>query len=161
MHLVEQVRDAGLPVDAPGHGLGDRRADRHPRVQRRVRVLEDHLHPAAVAAGGATRLTGQDVMPVQEEAPGGGGLQARDDAGERRLARSGPPHQGEDLTAVQSQVDAVQRTDSAPREQPSGGEVLAQASYLQDRFRKSRMRGLGTRTVRQPRDKGPRRGVGG
>ena len=144
-----------------GEGAPQRVPDAVGGVEGGEGVLEDYLHPAAVTTGGAARLTGQDVTPVQEEAPGGGGLQARDDAGERRLARSGPPHQGEDLTAVQSQVDAVQRTDSAPREQPSGGEVLAQASYLQDRLRRSRMRGLGTRTVRQPRDKGPRRGVGG
>ena len=39
-----------------GHRLGDRRADRHARVQRGVRVLEHHLQRTAGRATGAGRL---------------------------------------------------------------------------------------------------------
>ena len=53
---LEQAGDLGPPggstVDGvPGEGLRDRGADRHARVQGRVRVLEDHLQRAPAGAG--------------------------------------------------------------------------------------------------------------
>ena len=59
-----------MPVDA--QRLGDRRADRHPRVERGVRVLEDHLDRAAAALQLAARRATQTSSPSKTIEPASG-----------------------------------------------------------------------------------------
>ncbi len=80
-------------------------ADGEPRVERRVRVLEDHLDLALVRARPAARqqlAVEPDVAPVRPLQPGQG-------PGQRRLARARLAHQRECLAALDREVDAVDR----------------------------------------------------
>ncbi len=56
------------PEDALG-SFGDARPDRHPRVERRVRVLEDHLHGTRAAACVPGGPAAQISMPVIDTRP--------------------------------------------------------------------------------------------
>ena len=86
--------------------LAQHAADREPRVQRRVRVLEDHLDPPLVGARPAGRqhpAVEADLARVDRAQPG-------ERQGERGLARPGLADQRERLPAGELQVDAVHRT---------------------------------------------------
>ena len=100
----------GDAVDA--QRLGEHRADRHPRVQRRVRVLEDHLHPAADPAQPVALQRGH-VDPVEADLAVGGVDEADHGAGERRLAAAGLADEAERLPAADLQRDAVDGPDRA------------------------------------------------
>ncbi len=139
---VEQVLDL-LPAAPLGRHLGvdlvglpDDVADRHPRVQRGVRVLEHHLD---VAAYGSQRAAGQlrDVLaPVADHAPGGR-LQVHQHLGDGRLAAAGLPHDAERLAGRQVEVhpvDGLDRPDLLLEEDAPGQRVvLDQAAHLEDR----------------------------
>ena len=60
---------------------------------------------------------------------------------------------------MQGQVDAVQGTDSAPREQPADGKVFAQSLDLKNRLSQRLLPAAGT--GQQPRHKSLRGRVGG
>src|SRR5207244_5646441 len=79
--------------------------DRVPRVQRRVRVLEDHLDVAPELPVSALLLRG-DLEPVELDLP----LRRIDEPDERlrkrRLARAGFSDETEDLAAVHLEGDA-------------------------------------------------------
>ena len=92
-----------LPHDAP---------DRMPRVQRRVRILEDHLHPSAngpeLGVG-----HGRDVDPVEHDSSRRRLVEPQDRPTERRLATPGLPHEPERLAPLDRQRDTVDRLDVA------------------------------------------------
>src|SRR5260221_307695 len=67
--------------------LAEHAADGEPRVQRGVRVLEDHLDPPLVGA----RPAGPETPALAGDLATGGGAQARHGQPERRLARNPPP----------------------------------------------------------------------
>ena len=139
------------PVDA--QRLGQHRADRHPRVQRRVRVLEDHLHPAAHLAQ-RIPLQGGHVHPVELDPTVRGVHQPDHGSSERRLAAAGLPHQPERLAALDVERDAVHGAHGADlsleddplgdREvdlQPFGAQERDGSRFrLRSRARKSRVR---------------------
>jgi len=66
----------------------DRGADRHARIERRVRILEDHLHAPAHRAQLAA-FERADVDAVEADLAGRRLGEAQDRAPERRLAASG------------------------------------------------------------------------
>jgi hypothetical protein len=65
--------------------LADDVADRHARVERAVRVLEDDLHAAAHLLQGVS-VQGQDVLAVHRDGPTGRLLETEDRPPERGLA---------------------------------------------------------------------------
>ena len=86
---VEQPRRLGAALGpaqpaADGQCLHHRFADGHPRVERRVRVLEHHLDAPPPVAGGA--IPAGDVLAVQRDRSAGERRQSDDGPGQRRLA---------------------------------------------------------------------------
>jgi hypothetical protein len=101
-----------------------RRPDGHPRVERGIGVLEDHLHPppqlpqllALVLAD--VDAVDQDISPI--------GLDKPDQAaGERRLARPRAAGDAEDLAAAELEGDVV---DGALRDDLGAGDPLGEAA---------------------------------
>ena len=74
------------PRRGPRRRLADRLADRHPRVERRERVLEDHLHPPA-PVDGAAAVPLAHGLAVEEHLAGGD----RDEPGRARARASTCP----------------------------------------------------------------------
>ncbi len=108
-------------------GLGQRVVHRHARVERRVRVLENHLEiPARVAQGGA--FQSGEVAPAEHDLPGGRRDQLEDRAPERGFAAAGFADQAEHLAFAQGQVDAVHRLDRADL-------LLEQEAFLDGKVR--------------------------
>ena len=89
-----------------GEGVADDRPDPAARVERPVRVLEDHLHLAPVRAH-PPRRQGADVVAVEDDPAGGEVVQPRDAAGERGLAAAGLADEPEGLPAAYRQAHPV------------------------------------------------------
>ena len=88
--------------------LGDDLAHRHPRVQRRVRVLEDDLDVASDRTHLAARKR-CDVLAVEDD-PAGRRLEELDDgSAERRLAAAGFTDDPERLATAHREIDTVDR----------------------------------------------------
>ncbi len=131
------------------------------RVQRGERVLEDHLHPAAVRAERAAARA-VDRLAVQPDVAGGARVELGEQPGDRGLARAGLADQGGDPAAAQRQVRRRR-----PRGRPCGsrveqvaqpapyGEVLGEAR--RPRAPRRWHRWLGHRHDRTPRLVAPRR----
>ena len=106
-------RRAALALAASREPVGDLRADRAARVERGVRVLEDHLQPgralrpcaAAERRERRARRTGSRPPPARHEADGG--------AGERRLAAARLADEADDLPAVDGEARAGDGAQSA------------------------------------------------
>ena len=94
------------PVDA--QRLADEPTDRVPRVQRRERVLEDHLHPPAQRAQLAL-AEGRDVVAVEDDSPAVGAYRRSKRAADRRLAAPGLADEAERLAAADREGDVVDR----------------------------------------------------
>ena len=90
--------------------LHDQGADRLARVQRLVRVLEDHLHPAAHGAQVGVR----ERLAVDQDLARRRRLQAEQGAAERRLAAARLADDAEGLAAPPLEVDAVDGPDDPP-----------------------------------------------
>src|SRR4249920_773217 len=92
--------------------LGDDVPDRHARVQRGVRILEDDLdvppdRPHLPA------LQPRDVLTVEDDLPGGRFEELQDGATEGRLAAAGLTHDAERLARADGQADSVDGPDLA------------------------------------------------
>ena len=87
-------------------GLGDDLAHRHPRVERRVRILEDDLHITPNGPHLATRDRG-DVVALEDDLPGGRLEQLDDRPAQRRLSAPGLTDNSERLPAPDGQVHPV------------------------------------------------------
>src|SRR5690349_729412 len=86
--------------------LGDDAADRHARVQARVRVLKDHLHPAPHAPQVATLELGE-LVTLEIHAAGGGPIELQDGPTGGGLAAAALAHQAERLAATDEERDVV------------------------------------------------------
>jgi hypothetical protein len=109
--LGELVDDERLPHDG-AHG--------HPRVQRRIGVLEDDLQ---IAPEGPERplVHGRDVLPLEPHLARGRLDQAEDAPSGRRLAAARLSDQPQRLARVDLEGDAVHRVDAGhlAREEPA------------------------------------------
>ena len=117
-HQLQQFADPGAPRGfGPGQAMQHQRfaqhgAHRHARIERGVRVLEDHLH---ALAPGAHRLVAerQQILALEAHLAGGGLEQAQHQTADRRLAAARFAHDGEGLALLEMEVDAVDRADMA------------------------------------------------
>ena len=81
-------------------------------IERRVGVLEDHLHPLALPP--QLRATQRrEVDAAERDGPAGGVDQAHDQPGQRRLARAALADEPERRAGTDREVDAVDRVDRA------------------------------------------------
>ena len=112
-------------------------AHRLARVQRRERVLEDHLH---VAAQRLERLAarGGDVLAVEADLAGAGLEQPHQRPRQRGLAAARLPHQPHRLALVEGEADVVDGLDAghlaAEHDALAHREVLAQVVDLEQRL---------------------------
>jgi hypothetical protein len=116
----------------PERGTDDR-ADRVPRVQRRVRVLEDHLHVPPQRAQLALRQVG-DVRALEDDRTTGRFEEPDEHAARGRLAAAGLADQPQRLSLVDIEVETVDRlhgTDLAAQQPFRDGEVLLQPPHRQ------------------------------
>src|SRR5438093_10010923 len=115
-----------LPYDV-SHG--------HARVERRVRVLEDHLHLAAQDAHLVLVHLGY-VSALEHHLARSGRVQLEYGAPGSALAAARLPHQTQGLAALDVEVNAVYRphvADRAPEDSsPAYREVHLQPLYLED-----------------------------
>ena len=96
--------------------VGELRADRAARVQRRVRVLEDHLQ-AHGSRGRARRVERRHRRALEDDRARARRHQADDRAGERRLAAAGLADEADDLARARRRgsTPATARTGRAAR----------------------------------------------
>ena len=119
-----------------GERLSDDLAHRLPRVERRVRILEDHLHLAPQRphlARGELR----DVAPVEANRSGGGLEQLQHQARGRRLAAARLADDAQRLAAANAERHVLDGVDdaAAAREHARGcREVLREVLDLDDRI---------------------------
>src|SRR5438093_11600737 len=92
--------------------LADDVADGHAWVQRRVWVLEDHLHPSPHAAHlfAAER---RELDPVEDDVARGRLIELEDRAAGRGLPAPGFADEAERLALLDEEVDAVDGADGA------------------------------------------------
>ena len=113
--------------------LADAARDRRPRVERRVRVLEDDLHVAPDVAQ-LLRVERDDVAAHELDAATRRVDEPEHDAGDGRLARTALAHEPQRLAGADAEVDAVDGVDAAGHTLEQAGvhgEVLAQAARLE------------------------------
>ncbi len=89
-------------------GLGDDIADRHPRIERRVRVLEDDLHLLTQDARVAPAQL-PDVTPFEEHLALRRRQQIEDHASRGRLAGTRLADEPERLALTNREIDPVDR----------------------------------------------------
>src|SRR4051794_23263798 len=121
VHHLEDLRLAGrasAPAVLPGgvdpQPVADAVTDRRPRVERRERVLEDDLHPAAVRLDRAGRQLGdvdRTVRTVEEDRARRRLDEPQQQATDRRLAAAGLADETERLAAADRERHAVDRAD--------------------------------------------------
>src|SRR6185437_3298495 len=138
-HLLEQRDDpllerAAFRDPVQPERLADDRAGRHPRVERRVRVMEDHVHVPAQRAHLAPREVG-DVGAEDADRPVGRLDEAHDAVADGRLAAARLADQADELARADRQRHAVDRLHdpAAARELRADVEVLDEAFDLEDR----------------------------
>src|SRR5215470_3743561 len=137
---LQQLHDALLTRAAvrrqlvDDQSLADDRSHRHPRIQRRVRVLEDDLHLLAQRAQGAL-VERRDVLALERDFARGRLDQSQDRAARRGLAAAGLAHQPERLAAHDVERHVVHRVharDLAREEAATDREVLLEIADLEE-----------------------------
>ena len=128
--------DARLGEFVDNQRLADDRADRHPRVQRGERVLEDDLH---IAAKRAERLALEpgDAAAFEPYLARGRLDQPQDAAPGGRFAAAGFPDQPQRLAGADLEADVVDRVHLLARtgeHAAPGREILHQVADAQQRF---------------------------
>ena len=112
-------------------------ADRHARIERGERVLEDDLHVAAERAE-RRGIELRDVAALEPDLAGGRLDQPQDAAAGRRLARAGFADQPERLARRDVEAHIVDRVHHAgrraPEQPPPTCEVLGQILDAQQRL---------------------------
>ena len=110
-------------------------AHRHARIERCIRILEDHLHASAQRTD--LRLTDvRDVLAVEHDAALGRFGQTHHHTRERRFAAAGFADQADRFAGEHVEIDAVHRAQDAMRLQETVArqdEVLGQSSHSQQR----------------------------
>jgi hypothetical protein len=84
------------------------------RIQRRERVLEDHLDPGGVPAE-LPAAPDLRALAVQLDVPGGAGIELGEQAGHGGLAGAGLADQGGHAAASQREVHVIHRVDGVVR----------------------------------------------
>src|SRR5205085_10171197 len=92
--------------------LADDAADAVPRVERRERILEDHLHPPTQRAQRVLTEI-RDVLAVEDDLAAGRLVETQDRAAHGRLSAAGLADEAERLAALERQRDAVDRAHVA------------------------------------------------
>ena len=150
-HPVQQLRYAITPLlggarqAVDKERLRDRGPHRHARVERRIRVLEDHLHLSSQRAQEPLRHP-RDIRPVKRDRAGARLEQAQQGPPQRGLAAARFTHQAQGLSGEDLQVHllhrphrghlARERSPQRPllaRPRHLGGEVLADSGQLHER----------------------------
>jgi hypothetical protein len=90
--------------------LRQRVVHRHPRIQRSVRILKDHLEAGARGAQ-LFLFERREVAPGEDHGAFGRGHEVQDRPGERRLPAPRLPDEAEHLTLRDRKRNAVDRLD--------------------------------------------------
>ena len=132
-HAPQQLRHAALGLllgesIVRVHRLLDLEAHLEHRVERRHGVLEDHGDVAAPKLAELVVVHGEHVAAVEGDAPlddlARFGNEAEDGQGGYRLARAGLTDDADGLAAIDPEIDAVNRADSAAANEELGLEAL-------------------------------------
>ena len=100
---------------AYGHQrLGNGRTDPQPGIQRRKRILKDHLQPAGIPCVIAARHAGQYGFTVEKDFPARRRKKPHSHARQCRLAAPGLAHQAERLAATYGKRYAIHCANFAP-----------------------------------------------
>ena len=137
--------------------LADAVGDRRPRVEARVRVLEDDLHPPPVALE-VGALDPGDVLAVEADRARGGVDEAQQQPPDRRLAAAGLADEPERLAAADVEAHVVDGLDlgDRPLQDPAlHREMLDEVAHLDEGCR------VRARARHAPTSGGLRRGDGG
>ncbi len=112
--LADALADRLAPADEAVHPerLSDDATDAVARVERRERVLEDHLHPAAQRPQLVVPEV-RDVGAVEDDLPGGRLVEAQQRAADGGLAAAGLADETKRLPAANVEADVVYRADIA------------------------------------------------
>src|SRR5439155_24754244 len=118
-HGLERLRDAPPQLLSPPHAMdaervSDRLLDRHRRVERRVRVLEDDLHPAPELAQLALGHV-RDLLSLEDDASLARLHEPEQRSAERRLSTPRLTHEPEHLAATELERDVVDGLRSEER----------------------------------------------
>src|SRR5438132_303116 len=119
------------PVD--GERLPDDLAHRHPRIERAVRILEDHLHLPSDRAQ-RVLVERREVAALEEDLTAGRPLELQDAASGGGLAAPGLAHEPEGLAPPDLEAHAVDGADEAgstPEETAADLEMLHQVADLE------------------------------
>ena len=139
--LLQQLRDPLLALRAVRRAVNDQRlshdrADRHARIERRIRILKDDLHvaPHPPHAAGVELA---DVGAVEVDRPRRRLDQSQDAAADRRLSRSRFADQSERLAGRDVEADAIDRLhlrDRAAQHSPFHRKVLCEIAKSEERL---------------------------
>src|SRR5688572_25745063 len=111
--------------------FGQRVEHRHPRIERRIGILEDHLEIDPLVADFPVRKRGE-LLAFEEDPPRRRPDDLHDGSAEGRLAAARFPDETEDLALPDGQRDVVDRLDHAPA--LAGREASAEVEMLADGF---------------------------
>ena len=138
--LLADVRSGQAAVQL--QPLADDLADGHARVQGRVRVLEDHLHPARVALEVPGLVLRRQRFAIVDHFAAGLVVQAEHRLAERGLARAAFAHQPDDLAAGDVEGDVVHGMHHLAA---ADAEVLGQVADFDQRVAHRRYTSPGSR----------------
>ena len=113
--------------------LSDDLLHRMARVERGVRVLEDHLHFGPQAAQ-FLRAEPSKILPIQDHLSGSGAVELQDGAPGGGFAAAALTHQAQGLPALDLEGDAVHSLDRPPAAAEQAalqGKILLQPAHLE------------------------------
>ncbi len=96
-----------------------------------MKILEDETEPAAAQFGQLVFVQFRQVLPVDHDRSGGGGIEARDQAEEGGFAAPGSALHGHKLTRRKAEVDSVQNVHLVASPVEALGQV---PDFDQDKF---------------------------
>ena len=118
-----------FPQMVDGHGLQQAVPDTHGRVQGRLRVLKDDLHPPVVGFALPAVKAG-DILAFKPDRPAGGPEDPGDHAGQGGLAAAAVAHQAKGPAPLQGKADAIHRPGGVGAED-TAGEISADCVQFQ------------------------------
>ena len=95
-------------------GFGDDIHDPHTGIERRERVLEDHLHLPTIAVHCFARTNGGEFTAREMNPPGRRLIQTGNCLGHGRLPRSAFSDEPEDLTLLDLERNVIDRIQVSP-----------------------------------------------
>jgi hypothetical protein len=110
-HLADLLPPLGVAAETvDAQALADAVTDRRPRVQARIGVLEDDLHPPSIRLERGA-LDRRDVRSIELDPARRGVEEPQDHPPDRGLAAARLAHQAEGLAAADLEADPVDRLD--------------------------------------------------